>query len=146
MNLRPRRTEGLDINLTPLIDVVFLLLIFFMVSTTFRKEAELQLDLPRAAEESAPVEQQQLTVAIDADGRYYVNDKALTDSEPGVLERAMLEVIGDRRDLPVTIRADGRTPHQAVVHVMDTARQLGLQRVGIATVRNAPADDNPVLD
>ncbi len=146
MNLRPRRREELDINLTPLIDVVFLLLIFFMVSTTFRKETELEIDLPRASEEPAPVEPRQLTVSIDAQGRYYVNETALMDDKPGTLRKAMLEVVGDKRDLPVTIRADGRTPHQAVVRVLDVAARLGLRRLGIATVQTDPTDDNPVAD
>ena len=146
MNLRPRRREELDINLTPLIDVVFLLLIFFMVSTTFRKEAELEIDLPQASEEPASIEPRQLTISIDAQGRYYVNETALPDDQPGTLRKALLEVTGDKRDLPVTIRADGRTSHQAVVRVLDVAAQLGLRRLGIATVQIDSTDDNPSAD
>lgn len=145
MNLRPRRKEEPNINLTPLIDVVFLLLIFFMVSTTFRKETNLRIDLPQAAQEQGPVERQQLTVAIDADGRYYINERPLADTGLETLKSALTEVAGDRRDLPFVIRADGMTPHQAVVTAMDAAGQLGFRHLGIATIEaslpNKPEGD-----
>lgn len=138
MNLRPRRPEDPDVNLTPLIDVVFLLLIFFMVSTTFRQEADIAIELPKAAQDPAPAERQRLVVHIDALGRYFVNDQALAATDLETLKTALLEAAGDERNLPFVIRAAGDTPHQAVVTVMDAASQLGFRRLAIATV---PTDE-----
>ncbi len=134
MNLRPRSRDEPDINLTPLIDVVFLLLIFFMVTTTFLKEAGLKVDLPQATAEPASQEQQRLELAIDTQGRYAVNDRVLDDANPETLRKALLAYAGDRRDLPFIIRADALTPHQAVVTAMDVAARLGFERLAIATV------------
>lgn len=136
MNLRPRdrEREELGINLTPLIDVVFLLLIFFMVSTTFRKEADLNIDLPSASPTPVTTEQERLTVAVDKTGRYFLNDQPLADTSVETLKAALLAAAGDNRRLPFIIRADATTPHQAVVTVMDTAGQLGFRRLSIATV------------
>jgi biopolymer transport protein ExbD len=144
MNLRPRRQEPPDINLTPLIDVVFLLLIFFMVSTTFRKETDLEIDLPTASQQHKPAEQEALTVAVDAQGRYSVNEQPLAETSIEVLKVALSEAAGERRDLPFTIRADGQAPHQSVVTVLDAAGQLGFRRLGIATVQATPRDGTDV--
>lgn len=141
MNLRRRRREEPNVNLTPLIDVVFLLLIFFMVSTTFRREADLRLDLPEASRTPAPTEQH-LTVSIDAAGVYYVNDQALPDARPETLRQALAAAAGEDRQQPLLLRADGRTPHQAVVTAMDAAGQLGFRRLVIGTVE-APAVSPP---
>ncbi len=141
MNLRPRRQEEPDINLTPLIDVVFLLLIFFMVSTTFRKEADLKVNLPESSEAVAPAEREQLTLTIDAEGRYVVNDKPLVDTRLETLKSAISTAAGARRNLPLVIRADGNTPHQAVVKAMDAAGQLGFRQLGIATIQASPRGD-----
>ena len=140
MNLRPRRQEQPDINLTPLIDVVFLLLIFFMVSTTFRKETDLEIDLPKAAQQQKPAEQEALTVSVDAQGHYSVNEQPLGETTIEVLKVALTEAAGERRDLPFIIRADGQAPHQSVVTVLDAAGQLGFRRLGIATVQTASRD------
>lgn len=133
MNLRPRSREEPDINLTPLIDVVFLLLIFFMVTTTFLKEAGLKVDLPQATAEPAPPEQSRLELTIDAQGRYAVNDRVLDDTDPETLRKALLAYAGDQRDLPLIIRADQLTPHRAVVRAMDVAARLGFDHLAIAT-------------
>lgn len=132
MNLRPRRREPLELGLTPLIDVVFLLLIFFMVTTTFRKEAEFDITLPEASQ--TPAEQSdQLTVHVDASGRYRLNEQSLPGTSVAAL-RAYLEAAMESGEITVlTIRADAETPHQAVVRVMDAAGQAGLQRIAIAT-------------
>lgn len=137
MNLGPRRREEPNIDLTPLIDVVFLLLIFFMVSTTFRRESDIQIDLPEASPKSAPNEEQPLTVGIDADGRYSINGRALPDARLETISAALAEAAGEDRDQPLIIRADGRTPHQAVVTAMDAAGRLGFRRLAIATVQSA---------
>jgi len=135
VNLRPQRREDPEVNLTPLIDVVFLLLIFFMVSTTFQREAQLQVQLPEAS--NAPVEQpdEVLEITIDAEGRYFINEQQVVNASPQALRRAIRQTLGEgRKDMPVVIRADGRTPHQAVVTAMDVAARLGLLHVSLATV------------
>ena len=137
MRFRRRPREELDLNLTPLIDVVFLLLIFFMVSTTFQKESEISLQLPRASteppEEAVP---DRLEVVIDATGTFYVNDQELLKSDIESLQAALYELAGGDRDRPVTIRADAQTPHQAFVTAMDAAARLGMLRLSIATSRS----------
>ena len=137
MNLRPQRREREEtsVNLTPLIDVVFLLLIFFMVSTTFRKETDFDIELPEAVTESAPTEQQRLQVSIDKNGHYFVNEQALLGNDIETLKSALIEVAGNNRKLPFVIRADAATAHQAVVRVMDAAGQLGFKKLAIATIQ-----------
>ena len=144
MNLRPQRREReeTNVNLTPLIDVVFLLLIFFMVSTTFRKEADFDIELPQALTESVPSEEQRLQVSIDKNGHYYVNDQALFDNDVETLKSALIKAAGDNRKLPFVIRADAMTAHQAVVRVMDAAGQLGFKRLAIATVQFSDTSRN----
>jgi biopolymer transport protein ExbD len=133
VKLRGTRPGPPDINLTPLIDVVFLLLIFFMVSTTFKDDARLRLQLPEASGEPADqVEVAQIEVAIDQWGRYYVNDDQVVDQTLETLQRVMAEKSAGQGDLPVLIKADAKTPHQAVMRALDAAAQLGLTRVGFA--------------
>ena len=143
MNLSSRRREEPTIDLTPLIDVVFLLLIFFMVSTTFRRESDLQIDLPEASTKSPQTEQHQLILGIDADGNYSVNDRALPDGRRETIGAALAEAAGEDRDQALIIRADARTPHQAVVTAMDAAGRLGFRRLAIATVQSP---DTPAAD
>ncbi|MEJ2685792.1 MAG: biopolymer transporter ExbD [Gammaproteobacteria bacterium] len=133
MNLRPRRRAEPEVNLTSLIDVVFLLLIFFMVSTTFNTLARLQITLPQASEKPTPAPQKVLVVAITADSRFYVDNQELVNNKPETVKRAIAQAIDGRKDLPVIIRADGRTPHQAVVTALDAASQLGLVHISMAT-------------
>ncbi len=122
-----------DINLAPLIDVVFLLLIFFMVSTTFKEDARLRLQLPEASGEPAEtVEVARIEVAVDQWGRYYVNNDQVVDQSVKTLRRVMAEKAAGEPDLPVLIKADAKTPHQAVMRVLDAAGQLGLTQVGFA--------------
>lgn len=136
MNLRPRKTPPPDINLTPLIDVVFLLLIFFMVSTTFKDDARLRLTLPEAGGEAVAAEEIALVeVVIDRSGRFYVDDALVVDGDIETLKQAMVGVVGPRRDLPVLIKADAKTPHQAVMRALDAAGQLGLSQVAFAATR-----------
>lgn len=123
----------MDINLTPLIDVVFLLLIFFMVSTTFDRDAELGIELPQAAGAPAEAADEALTVSIDARGRYFVNGQLLINTQLETLMSAMRGILAERDDPPVVIHADGSAQHQAVVKVMDAAQQLGLARLRFTT-------------
>jgi biopolymer transport protein ExbD len=137
MKFRSRRRTPPEINLTSLIDVVFLLLLFFMVSATFEKLGRLQVELPQAqpnVEQEQPPER--LTVTVDADGQFFVNDQELVNTDVETVKRAFVSVAGERRDLPLVISADGRAPHQSVVTVMDAASQLGFVRVSFAIKRN----------
>ncbi|HEY5719624.1 MAG TPA: biopolymer transporter ExbD [Gammaproteobacteria bacterium] len=139
MNLRARRRDrAVDVNLTALIDVVFLLLIFFMVSTTFDRFAELQIVLPEADGEVAESGRKALELVIDGDGRYYLGDQQVLNSELDTLKRALARVAGDDREQPLVINADASTPHQAVIRAMDAARQIGI--VQISFVIKEPAE------
>jgi biopolymer transport protein ExbD len=136
MNLRPTKPDQPDINLTPLIDVVFLLLIFFMVSTTFKDDARLRLQLPQAnGEPVAAEEQDQLQIVIDAGGHFYIGERQLVDSRIDTLRAALRAAAGARQDLPVLIKADAKTPHQAVMTALDAAAQLGLTHIAFAASR-----------
>ena len=137
MRLRKSRPETVDINLTPLIDVVFLLLIFFMVSTTFDREAELSIELPTSSAAAAPGTQDGIEIAIDAQGRFFVNGTVLVNSQSETLKRAMADAQNGADAPPVIINADAQTPHQAVVQVMDVARQLGLVKLRFPTSAQA---------
>lgn len=133
MKLRSQGVEEPDVNLTPLIDVVFLLLIFFMVSTTFDKESELSIELPNAQGEAAERETLQVEVSIDAEGGYAINNERIINSQINTLKAAIAKVAGDKRDIPMIISADGRASHQSVVAAMDAARQLGFSKLTFAT-------------
>jgi len=135
MNLRPKKQEEPDVNLTPLIDVVFLMLIFFMVSTTFQKESIVKVDLPKAsAEEEAPKDDV-VEVTVNAAGEYYINRARVLNRDPKTLKAAIIKHAGSNNDRPFIIRADAMAPHQAVVTVMDVAGQLGFSRLSIPTER-----------
>lgn len=133
MNLRPVPQEPVDINLTPLIDVVFLLLIFFMVSTTFNRDSELSIELPAASADAKKRQPESIEVAIDAQGRFYVNGRQLLNTQSKTVRQALRKAAGDNDAPPVIISADAKTPHQAVVQIMDAARQLGFVRLTFAT-------------
>ena len=136
MQLRSASTEDPEISLTSLIDVVFLLLIFFMVSTTFERQAVLKVDLPKA--ENVTVAQDQpnsFELVIDQNGQYYLNDRQLVDGKPATLRAAFSEAAGEDRNIPVILRADAETPHHFVVTAMDVTAQLGFSRLSIATER-----------
>jgi biopolymer transport protein ExbD len=141
MNLRPNRPEPPDINLTPLIDVVFLLLIFFMVSTTFKDDARIKVQLPEAQGEETPAEEPQvLEIVIDRAGTFYVNEQMVVDRKLETLKKAIAGAAGEDRELPVVIKADAKTPHQAVMTAMDAASQVGLLRFAFAASR---PDESP---
>jgi biopolymer transport protein ExbD len=133
-----QRREEININLTPLIDVVFLLLIFFMISTTFTREAHLTISLPEA---SAEGEAQQQTGSIDvvvgAEGQYTINGESLVSSDALTLRRALLKLAGEARDVPFIITADAQAAHQSVVTVMDVAGKLGFSKLSITTQKTS---------
>ena len=125
MKLRRSQREEPDINLTPLIDVVFLLLIFFMVSTTFDRDAELTIDLPEATAEAVERKPDTVEISIDAQGRYYVNGRELVNTQVATVKLALSKLAGVGDPPPLVISADASTPYQSVIGVMDAARQLG---------------------
>ena len=136
MQLRSASPEDPEISLTSLIDVVFLLLIFFMVSTTFERQAVLKVDLPEAENVTVPQDQpNSFELVIDQNGQYYLNDRQLVDGKPATLRAAFNEAAGEDRDIPVILRADAETPHHFVVTAMDVTAQLGFTRLSIATER-----------
>jgi biopolymer transport protein ExbD len=122
-----------DINLTPLIDVVFLLLIFFMVSTTFDRSAELAIELPESDAKPTTDEIKRIEVSIDAQGRFFVNGQVLVNTQIDTLKDAIRGELGAEDKPALTISADAKTTHQAVIIVMDAARQLGLSRLRFVT-------------
>ncbi len=136
MKFKREPREELELNLTPLIDVVFLLLIFFMVSTTFQKESEISLQLPRSSDTQTDPSQDRIEVVINAAGRYFINDQELVNSDVATVQNALYKISGGRRDIPLTIRADAQASHQSVVTAMDAAGQLGMLRMSIATSRS----------
>lgn len=133
MRLRQRRREDPEIGLTPLIDVVFLLLIFFMVSTTFTRETEITVNLPEATASELERERVTVDVVIDVQGRYYVNDRLLVNRQIDTLRAALEQAAGEAGEAALIISADAQTPHQAVVTAMDAARQAGILSVSLAT-------------
>jgi len=142
LKLQNHTKEEPTVDLTSLIDVVFLLLIFFMVSTTFERQALLKVDLPEASEvEDESDIPDSLELVIDDEGRMFLNDQRLVDSDARTLRAAIQEQAGDNRGIPLILRADRETPHHHVVTAMDVAAQLGFSNLSIATDRSArPAE------
>jgi biopolymer transport protein ExbD len=133
VNLRQSPGDDPEVNLTPLIDVVFILLIFFMVSTTFQKESEINIELPEASGEPLEERKDQLEIIIDADGHYFIDEQQVVNTELATLKKAIQKFLGEQRDLPVVIRADRTTPYEAVIRAMDATAQLGLVNMSLAT-------------
>lgn len=133
MNLRQSPGDDPEVNLTPLIDVVFILLIFFMVSTTFQKESEIKIELPEASGEPLEERKEQLEIVIDGDGRYFIDEQQVVNTELGTLKKAIQKFLGEQNDIPVVIRADRTTPYEAVIRAMDATAQLGLVNMSLAT-------------
>ncbi|HVS76444.1 MAG TPA: biopolymer transporter ExbD [Steroidobacteraceae bacterium] len=140
MNLKPRRHEEPEINVVSLIDVVLLLVVFFMLSSKFTDEGRLHVQLPQAS--AVPPAQQRsepLVVSVTQAGGYLVNGRELINSSPDTLRAALVKEAGGNRDITVTIRADGRATQQSVVTAMDVLGQLGFVRLNIATIKNERA-------
>lgn len=138
MKFQSQQKEPLDINLTPLIDVVFLLLIFFMVSTTFQKSSEIQIELPEAS--GKPLENKEfvLEIGIDGMGRYFVNNRILVDKKLSTLKLAIQQTMTNVRQekLQVLISSDKNASYQSVVTAMDAVNQLGLNKFSLTTKQN----------
>lgn len=133
MNFRPGNRDEPEINLIPFIDVLLVVLIFLMLSTTYSKFTQLQVNLPVAdaqAQESSPKE---VVVSISADGRYAINKDTLTGSSVEDITRALSQAAQDTREIVIIISADAAATHQSVINVMDAARRAGLVRITFAT-------------
>ncbi len=133
MNLREPRNDDVEVNLTPLIDVVFLLLIFFMVSTTFIDESAINLTLPESSQESNKENPEQIEITIDQKNHIYINGKKLVNSQLETVRNALASASEVSLEKPVIITADEQTPYQAVIDIMDAARQIGLLHITFAT-------------
>jgi len=133
VKFKRQKSEEVSVNLTPLIDVVFLLLIFFMVSTTFTKEAHLKIDLPKASAEEAGDMPRVIDITITAQGQFSVNGKMLVNGQLDTLKRAIAKEARNKTDTPLVITADAQSPHQTVVTAMDAAGQLGFVHLSITT-------------
>lgn len=139
MNFARRSRPDVGVDLTPMIDVVFLLLIFFMVSTTFIREQHLTIDLPESSEQVPEDVEHRVEIVVSSTGGYAVNGTPLVDNEGATLRRAINDASKGDRSLPLIITADGTAPHQSVVTAMDAAGQLGFSRLSITTRK--PAED-----
>ena len=141
MRLGSRKNkEDPEINLIPLIDIALLLVIFFMLSSTFMQEGRLKIELPQAS--MVPTGRQKtdpLVVSVTQTGSYRVNDRELINSSTDTLRAAILEVAGTNREMQVTVRADARSTHQSVISVLDVLGKLGFQRIRFATTEDAPS-------
>ncbi|MBV8495387.1 MAG: biopolymer transporter ExbD [Gammaproteobacteria bacterium] len=143
MNLKPRRHEEPEINVVSLIDVVLLLVVFFILSSRFTDEGRLRVRLPQAS--AVPIEKAQgepLVVSVTQQGGYLVNNRELINSSPETLRAALLKETGSNRSVRVTLRADARATHQSVITAMDVLGRLGFVEVNIATVKD-PAAGKP---
>jgi biopolymer transport protein ExbD len=131
--LRTKRENELELNITPLIDVVFLLLIFFMVSTTFQRESEITIELPESSGDVAETAKKVIEISIDNQGHYFVNQRRLKATDIKTLKNAISITRGDTKEPKLIISADKMTSHQSVVRAMDAARQLGLVHLTFST-------------
>ena len=132
-----RADDSPQIDLVPLIDVVLCLIVFFVVTTTFDTRSVLELELPRAQGEAAKPQDKALDILVNADGRYFVGDREALRTDVDSLKRTIIEVAGDDRERGVLLRADARTPHQAVVTALDALGQLGYRNISIGTAPDA---------
>ena len=138
MNFRTRTREEPEINLIPLIDVLLMTLIFLLVTTSFSHEARLSLQLPQAASDTK-IESATLRIAIDARGQYFINDRQLLNATSETLRNAMQQAAGGKKDPVIIVQADRKTPHEAVIRVMEATQRLGFTHLTFAT--QAPASE-----
>jgi len=140
VKFRRKQRENVDINLVSLIDVVFVLLLFFVVTTTFTRETQLRVDLPEAVSGSQAEDQtRQLDIAISADGVFSVNNQILAKSDLATLMDALQKEAKGDTSRPLSISADGKTQHQSVITAMDAAGKLGFSHLRMTTVEAAPS-------
>jgi biopolymer transport protein ExbD len=134
MNLRGARVrEDPEINFIPLIDVLLVILIFLMVTTTYQRVAELQITLPEAEADAAKQRPKEINVGVDAQGRYVIDRNVFSFTNVAALGDMLKRAAGDAKDPVVIINADANATHQSVIHVMEAARQVGLIHITFAT-------------
>jgi biopolymer transport protein ExbD len=138
MNFRKTKPEEPEINLIPFIDVLLVVLIFLMLSTTYSRFTELRITLPAADAEQVRERPKDVLVAVSADGRYSVNGEAVDGRSVELLTAALIRASGGPGDLPVIVSADATAPYQTVVNVMDAARRAGLPRLTFAAQQSSP--------
>jgi biopolymer transport protein ExbD len=134
--------EELPINITPLIDVVFLLLIFFMVTTTFTRETRLMVNLPEADATPSEALPDQVEITVSRNGTYTINGRPLVNSEIATLMQGLEQATQSDRSVPILLIADAEATHQSVVTAMDGIGQLGFTRLSIATQRPNDSEDS----
>ena len=134
MNLRGARSrEDPEINFIPLIDVLLVILIFLMVTTTYQRVAELQITLPEASADPLQQRPKEINVGVDTQGRYVIDKRVFQFTTVGALADALKTAAGDAKEPVVVINADANATHQSVIHVMEAARQAGLIHITFAT-------------
>ncbi|HVS24257.1 MAG TPA: biopolymer transporter ExbD [Gammaproteobacteria bacterium] len=135
MRLQSRSRDEPEINVISLVDVLLVLVLFFMVSTSFLRETQISLHLPEATtDKNAEAPSEALQIMVTQNGSYLVNGRELVNNERRTLRAAIERLIGTKRDMPVFIRADAAATHQAVITALDVAGQLGFVKINIATV------------
>jgi len=139
MNLRGNRArEAPEINFIPLIDVLLVILIFLMVTTTYQRVAELQITLPEADAEQMKQRPKEINVGIDAQGKYLIDKTVFTFTTAAALADALRKAAGDAKEPVVIINADANATHQSVIHVMEAARMAGFIHITFATQTPPP--------
>lgn len=140
MKLQPNKDEQPDVNLTPMIDVVFLLLLFFMVSTSFIRESSLKVDLPEATGEALTEKVQPVDIVIKTGGLFIISNTTLTKPDNADLQALLKQTVGEQTDPHIIISADATVDYQHVVTAMDVAQQLGYSRLTLATRQKTAAE------
>jgi len=136
MNFQRGRTrEEPEINLIPMIDVLLVILIFMMVTTTYAKFSELQINLPQASGEQTAAQANQINVSVDASEHYAVNNTVTVFSDVDALAQVLSKAAGDQKDPTIIINADAKAPHQSVINIMEAARMAGYSRITFTTSR-----------
>ncbi len=134
MRFRPRAyREEPEINFIPLIDVLLVILIFLMVTTTYSRFAELQINLPTADASKAPERPEQIDVAVDAQGKYVINKSPVAFHGPEAFSQELKRAAGDMKEPVIVISADATAPHQSVINVMEAARIAGYGKITFTT-------------
>jgi len=133
VKLTTSKLEAPDVNLTPMIDVVFLLLLFFMVSTSFIRESSLKVDLPEASGEAMAEQVEPIDIIISSSGEFTINQTSLIDASREAISDALRQAVGNQEDPHIIISADAETDYQNIVTAMDTAQALGYSRLTLAT-------------
>lgn len=132
MNFRNKKHKPLEVSLTPMIDVVFLLLIFFMVTTSFSKETSIKIQLPQADGQETEQHKQVLRLTIDKSGQFFIDGRALQDKSLATLTKALTAAVTNKK-MPLVISADASAPVQAAISALDVANKIGFKSISFST-------------